>query len=409
MAYAPFVVTFFAPGFTPEQVVQGAMFLRILMPFIFLISFSALLAGPLQAVGHFFIPAFGPVLLNIGYVGGLLVCLWFKLPVTALCWFIIGGGVVQLLAHLFVFFRLHFSFSAINRHDLRQFGPILFKFFWAFLSMSVMEIGFLVDKRFASMLPAGSISLISYAMRFMGIPLGVFAVAFSTTLLSHFSRVSAYAPKRLGFYVMEATKVVWWVTFPAVLIMAALSRTIFLTIFYSEKFTLAHVDQAAGILQAFLLGLFFFSINKILSNVYYAIHETRIPGIFAVISVALNAFLNWILMGPLQAAGLALATTLAGAAQTVLLFVVLKMVFGFKLYFSSLLEFIMRYTLQVVAVGLPFVMLYQLVWYSVSIYLPSFFITSLGFWLWVGPLCLLFYVVVYATRGLFKTEVLFLE
>ena len=49
--------------------------------------------------------------------------------------------------------------------------------------MSVVELGLFIDTSFASLLPAGSVSLIYYANRFMGIPLGVFAVAFSTILL----------------------------------------------------------------------------------------------------------------------------------------------------------------------------------------------------------------------------------
>ena len=44
---APTVVWLMAPGFSPEQVARTVPFLRILMPFIFFISISALLAGAL--------------------------------------------------------------------------------------------------------------------------------------------------------------------------------------------------------------------------------------------------------------------------------------------------------------------------------------------------------------------------
>jgi len=63
------VVAFVAPGFSPEQAEYTAFFLRILFPFIFFVSSSALLGGALNAVNHFFIPAFGPVLINIFFVG----------------------------------------------------------------------------------------------------------------------------------------------------------------------------------------------------------------------------------------------------------------------------------------------------------------------------------------------------
>jgi putative peptidoglycan lipid II flippase len=210
---APFI-KLIAPGFSPDQVAAGALYLRILMPFIFLISTSALLVGPLQSVGHFFMPAFGPVLLNIVYITGLVLCLIYKLSIETLCWFIISGGVLQLIGHLVVYIRLHFNFGAISKEDLSQFFWIFLYFIPCLLSMSVMEVGLFIDTSFASLLPKGTVSLINYANRFMGIPLGVFAVAFSTTLLPHFSRVSSYAPKRLGFYLFEATKLVWWVIAP---------------------------------------------------------------------------------------------------------------------------------------------------------------------------------------------------
>ena len=58
------IITFFAPGFSTEKIAITVSLARILMPFIFFISSSALLGGALQAVGKFFVPAFGPILLE---------------------------------------------------------------------------------------------------------------------------------------------------------------------------------------------------------------------------------------------------------------------------------------------------------------------------------------------------------
>jgi putative peptidoglycan lipid II flippase len=80
------------------------------------------------------------------------------------------------------------------------------KFLLCFMSMSVMEINLFFDQRFASYLAAGSVKLINLANRFMGIPLGVFAVAFSTILLPYFARVKLDNPDRLAFYLFEGTK-----------------------------------------------------------------------------------------------------------------------------------------------------------------------------------------------------------
>jgi putative peptidoglycan lipid II flippase len=270
MIYAPQVIRFIAPGFSEQQVLDAIPILHIVMPFIFFISSSALLAGALHAVGHFFIPAIAPVVINIIFIIGLCVCMAFNLPVTYFCWFILFSGCVHLALHVAIYFRLHFFFGKITRNDVTIFARVMGKFLLCLPSVSLMELALFIDTSFASFLPAGSISLIFYANRFMGIPLGVFAVAFSTILLPHFSRIHARNPKRLHFYLLESAQFIFWVTIPVALVMAFFSQDIFTTIFLSKKFTLAQAQEAGTILVAFLAGLFFFSFNKVILNIFYA-------------------------------------------------------------------------------------------------------------------------------------------
>ena len=61
----------------------------------------------------------------------------------------------------------------------------------------------------------------------MGIPLGIFAVAFSTILLPHFTRMKMEQPEKLNFYLFESIKFILWITIPAALIMSYLSTDIF--------------------------------------------------------------------------------------------------------------------------------------------------------------------------------------
>ncbi len=409
MYFAQPVIALIAPGFSHEQIVAGAQFLRILMPFIFLISTSALLAGPLQAVGKFFAPAAGPIFLNVCYIAGLLICLKYRLPITALCWFILCGGVVQLIVHIIAYMRLNIGFGLCTQEDLKKFGYVLVRFIPCFLSMGVMEVGIFIDTSFASLLSKGSVSLLSYANRFMGIPLGVFGVALSTILFPYFSRVSTYAPKRLGFYLLEATKLVGWVTLPVAFAMMLLSQKIFITLFVSDKFSLAQAEQAGTILVVVLGGLFFFAINKILLNVYYSLHHTVIPALIAVGSVITNTFLNWLFIDYLQAVGLALATAIAACLQTLFLYGALHHYIQLHLYFPNLVLFFIRYFAQLAVIGFAFILIYHAIIFGLVYCSAPFFITSFGFWLWVGPLCLLFMLTLYITRSWFGIRILFLE
>jgi len=408
--YADTVIWLMTPGFSPEQIAYGASFLRILMPFIFLISTSALLAGALQAVGHFMVPAIGPVLINGMNILGLIICLIFKLPVEWLCWFIMAGGVIQLLVHIITYLNLQFRFRAITWKDVQQFLPILSKFVPCFLSMSVMELGFIIDKNFASWLPEGTVSLINYSNRWMGIPLGVLATAFSTILLPHFSRVSSYAPKRLGFYLLEATKLVWWVMLPVMSVMVFFSYNIFETFF--PRFSPDQMQEASRLLQIFLSGLFFFSINKVLLNVYYALHYTLIPGLIAVFALLCNTLLNWLLVSTFYSVGLVSATVIAGGLQTILFTLVLYRFFNLPLYFANLMPFMARSFAQAISIGLPFLGFYYLIGYGM-IFLPSslasLLLHTMLFWVWAVPLAGSYLLALYYTNRWFGVRLLFLE
>ena len=105
---------FVASGFSPEKVAYTAMLFRILSSFILFISSSALLAGALQSVNHFLVPALGPVLLNVIFISALAASLWYNWPVTYLCYAILFGGVVNCIMHFVMYFRMGFTFSDIT-------------------------------------------------------------------------------------------------------------------------------------------------------------------------------------------------------------------------------------------------------------------------------------------------------
>jgi len=406
------VVRFAAPGFSPEQVVFTARLLQVLMPFIFFLSSSALLAGPLQSVGHFFIPAISPALLNVVFISSLLICLTFGLSVKHLCLFILVGGLIQLLLHVFAYFRLDFSFQKPDRESWVSMSHVMRKFLPCLFSMSIVEVSLFVDTMFASWLPKGSVTLIYYANRFMGIPLGVFGAAFSTILLPHFSKLSLYAPKRISFYLLEATKFVFWISVPITCMMIFFSEKIFSTIFLSSKFSLVQVQEAGVILIAFLLGLFFFSLNKILLNIYYSFHNMWIPTVVSIIATIINVFMNMILMRKFASVGIALATSISAILQTMLFITFLAMFFNFRFYVMRFIDFIIRYVAQLCLLFIPAYFIYTVLLKVIG-YLPRalsyFLLESVGFWLWVGPLCLLTFLLIYSTRRLFRVKLYFLD
>lgn len=407
------VVWFLAPGFSQEQVAEAAPYLAILMPFILFISSSSLFSGALQAVHHFFIPAIAPVLLNLVFIVGLFVCIANRLPVEYLCYCILFGGLLQFFLHLGMFWRLDFSFGKVTPVVRKIFKKVFVLFCNCLPSMSMMELSLVIDTWFASFLPVGSVTLFYYANRFMGIPLGVFVGALSTVLLPLFAGLATYAPKRQSYYLLESAKLIFWVTVPVTCLMIFFADDIFSTIFLSDKFPLDKVHLASAILSAFVSGLFFFSLNRILLNLYYAMHNTYIPAIVSVIATAANVGLNMLFFTAFKAPGLAYATVLSTVLQSVLYSWFLYKRFHFVFYFKPFFIFVARYCLQLVITGAAFLGAYYSLYAFIAHQLPAglafFLLYKLGFWLWVGPLCCIAFLALYGLRFYFRVKIYFFD
>src|SRR5215469_10479181 len=123
--FSPLVVRLFASGFgdTPGKLELTATLNRIMFPYIFLISLSALSMGILNSFHQFGAPAFAPVLLNLtiiafSFLGGL-----FGDVTRALAVGVVVGGVLQLaiqVPSLFkvgwkIRFRLNFRHPGVQR------------------------------------------------------------------------------------------------------------------------------------------------------------------------------------------------------------------------------------------------------------------------------------------------------
>jgi putative peptidoglycan lipid II flippase len=401
-----FVVKLIAPGFSVEQIEHTITFLRILFIFLFLVSGSALLGGALNSINHFFIPAFGPPLLNVAYIASLAICLTLKLHPTYLCMGIILGGVLQLFAHFIAYFGYNFSFGKITKSAKISFKNVLSKFFPCLVGVSIVEINLFVGGMIASFLPKGSVTLLYYGGRLMNIPLGIFAVAFANILLPHFSRIVLHAPKRLNFYLLETTKFISWVIIPAMIFFMINSEKFFSTIFLVKKGTSEQIYQAKWILIVYCMGLLFFCLNKILLNIFYSLKDTRSTTIASVIGATVNLVGDIIGIFFWGVYGIAGAAALSGLVMTLTCFILLYFKHKFKLYVGNFFLFLGRYLLQLMVVGV-------ITWVGILIFpkeiLEQYLATTLGYWTFSLGYAASVFAFIFLTRQLFGINLYFLR
>lgn len=321
---AAYVVVLFAPGFLddPQKHELATEMLRVTFPYILFISLTALAAGVQNTHGHFAVPAFTPILLNLSLIGSAL---WLAphlgAPVTALAFGVLFAGIVQLsfqlpfLARLGLLVRPRIDRGHEGvRRVVRLMVPALF-------GASVSQLNLLVDTLIASFLVTGSISWLYYADRMVEFPLGVFGIALATVILPGLSARHAQGDAAGFCAALDwGLRLVILVSIPSAVGLGLLALPAIGTLFHHGAFGDRDATMAGLALAAFAAGLPAFMLVKILAPGFFARQDTRTPVRVGLVAMGANVVLNLSLVGYLGHVGLALATATAAYVNAGLLY-----------------------------------------------------------------------------------------
>ena len=328
VAFSPLIVKVMAPGFVkaPAQYDLAVFLTRIMFPYILLISLVALCMGILNSLRHFAAPALSPVVLNLSMIiAALTLRDFFREPIVALATGVMAGGILQLvmqwpfLVKMGVRLKPDFHF----RHPgVKRIGLLMLP---AAFGAAIYQINIFIGTILASLLPTGSVSYLYYADRIVELPLGVFAIAVGTATLPSFSeQVTLGKIEELKRTTAFSLRLILFVTIPATVAMIVLRSPIISVLFQRGEFSVEATTLTAQALLFYAVGLWAFSVIRIIVAVFYALQDTRTPMKAAIVSLIVNAAFSIALMFPLKHGGIALATSIASAVNVGMLWVILK-------------------------------------------------------------------------------------
>ncbi|MDQ0394568.1 murein biosynthesis integral membrane protein MurJ [Labrys monachus] len=311
LLFMPQLVALLAPGFEGERLALSVTLTRITFPYLLLITLATLYGGVLNASGRFTAAAAAPALLNVAMIG-TLACAWvFPTAAHAAAWGVTISGVLQLAVMLWAAKRAHVlakpepvHFDAPVKGFFSALGP-------ATIGSMGVQIALFADTIIASVLSAGAVAALYYADRINQLPLGIIGIAAGTVLLPEMSRLvaagrtdDAHAAQRRTIFLtwlMAAPFLAGFITVPD-LIMRAL--------FMRGAFTAQSADAAAAALYAYGIGLPAVVLIRSAVASFYSRGDTKTPLWASLSAVAVNVVFKVLLMGPLQQAGLAFATSI---------------------------------------------------------------------------------------------------
>ena len=332
LLFASLLVTLFsdgvtrliAIGFSQEAVRMAAPLVAInfyYLDFIFLVTF---LSALLQYREHFATTAFGTTLLNVSMISALVLFRHDEPQqiVYALSYSVLIGGALQLLLHLWMvrhkridkmlFGGLYYlrRKGSVIKEDIDRFSRA---FFPSVLGNSTAQLSSFIDTWLASFLVSGSISYLFYANRLFQLPLALFATAASTAL---FPTISKLLKQEAYDEAKEQTKKVFWLLMGllggASAIAVILSEEIVRLLFERGAFGSMETHHTATVLVMYIAGLIPFGLSKLFSLWLYATHRQGAAAKIAAKSLGVNILFSLLLIAPMAAPGLALASSISG-------------------------------------------------------------------------------------------------
>lgn len=322
--FMPALIMAIAQGFAddPEQFDLAVYHARITFPYLLFMSLLAFYAAVLNARGHFFAPAFAPVLLNLVLIAALIFARAFDgLPLSYLVWGVAVAGAAQFLWAFVAAWRNHLAVPLVKPHlspDVRRLWGLAVP---GIIAAGIGQLNLLIGTSIATA-QAGAAAWLYYADRLYQLPMGVIGVALGVALLPRLSRALAEGD------VTDAQASQSQAIFSAMLLTLPASAGLFvlaepLVGLFFERGAFNVMDRlaTAHAVQAFCFGLPAFVLIKIVQPAFFAREDTKTPLIDGAFGVALNIFLSLTLFDLYGHLAIAFATSAAGWLTLVIMVV----------------------------------------------------------------------------------------
>ena len=303
---APLLIDAIAPGFSGETRRLTIRLVQILFPGVGALVMSAWCLGILNSHGRFFLSYSAPVLWNLFIIAGLLTFGTTKslsMLVVYTAWCSVLGSFAQLFVQvptvLRLTQRLRFSLDTASSHV----RGVLTSFVPVFLSRGVVQLSAYIDNLLASLLPSGSVALLTCAQTIGLLPISLFGMSISAAELPAMSRILAGDDKEVRVELLQrlaaAMRRMVFFVIPAAMSFFAFGDTLAGLLYQSGRFTRVDTIYVWALLVGSGVGLVASTSGRLCSSAFYALRDTGTPLRFAIVRVFLTVVLGYLTAFPI--------------------------------------------------------------------------------------------------------------
>ncbi len=316
--FAPFLSTLVAAGFPPAQSAQLVTLMRIMLISPILLGFSSFISGCLQSFKRFLVPFLSPIFYNLGAIFGVLF-LYKPLGLPGLAWGVVLGAFFHLLIQIPLLRYLGFQYSLTFSFKDELVAKMAKLALPRTIGLAAEQIKSVVLTNFASLLPAGNISLLRFGESIQTVPLSVIGVAIAQAALPSLAR-EAHDKKLFRQTLSTSFLQMLYLVLPISVILIVLKIPVVRLILGIGKFDWAATVNTSWVLALFALSLFAQSANALFVRAFYALQDTKTPVAISVFSVIVSLMIALALLPFLQIRALPLGVSIGAFLEFILLF-----------------------------------------------------------------------------------------
>ncbi len=303
------------------------------MPYLILICLAALVSGGLQVRGHFTTPALAPAIMNVVWIGTLLVIGWrfgfadavngprgSEIHMAMARWLAAGvliAGAVQLGVQVPALFAtgLLGTNTQGEKASKEAVRAVLWRSMPMALGAAVYQINVMVDGLMAlGLLSTGGATLHYYANRVQQFPMALVAIAATSAVFPSLKAMGHKGDLAAVRNLHDNThRNVAFFALPASIGLFVLAEPVIQVLFQHGAFTEEGVTRASSALRMLCLAILPAGATGLCARTYYALgdfaHPVRISIVMLITNVLLNLLL--ILSFDMDVDGLSLATAIS--------------------------------------------------------------------------------------------------
>ncbi|GEM_PF-507611 len=297
-------------AFDPEaRQLLGIIVLEII-PLVFLITWSSLLTGCLNAINRFNLPAIALIARSVVTVI-VIALLRRSAGIHAIAWGYVAGETIRFLMVAVSAVRKQLiAFNRLPAFD-SKIRLVMTTVSVQTIGMILQELNPMIDKIMSSWLPVGSVSVLHYAERLNLIPITFFSSGLVVVLLSRWSQV--FRGESNGLFkvrVLRNTGMVTLGLIPVVFLIWVTSSWIMHCLFRSSALGTGELNRIRVTWLCYLLGFIPALIVQLLSRALLIYGRLRVLLSGSCLMVFSNIGLNLMLMPVFGVPGLAVSTSL---------------------------------------------------------------------------------------------------